>query len=406
MKDSNSEKENDPLNSKPFYKEEIKTQNFFLKFIKKGFLSLGLLTFSLLIGITISVCYTLTKDIIIPSYANNSTKQFDDKIAVSSSNDKNIIETSSDYVKTLINNVRKSVVSITTISEGVNFFNTPVQYEGIGSGIIFNRTSTDTFIVTNYHVIENASKIGVAIDDKDPIQAKIIGKDVNADLAVLSISNKEFELNGIKGVQVAKFNKSDDVLVGDYVIALGNSIGEGITSTFGIISSTSKEIISKNKKLNVMQTTAAINPGNSGGALINLKGEVIGINTTKEANNIVEGVGYTIGSSDAMPIIENIMNTLNPTSLGVIVSDLGSNNFSDDIAGGAIINEVIEGGSAHRAGLKAGDIITSINDVPIFSSSQLVEEVKKYKVFDKVKIKVIRAGELKTIRVKFLQTNN
>ena len=196
-------------------------------------------------------------------------------------------------------------------------------------------------------------------------------------------------------------------MVGDYVIAIGNTLGEGITSTFGMISSTSTDIVANNKQLNVLQTTAAINPGNSGGALINLKGEVIGINTAKVADNNVENIAYTIGSSVAMPIIEDIMSNLNPTSLGVTVTDVKNANVGNqDISVGALIVEVVSNGSADKAGLKSSDIITSVNDVPILSSSQLVEEIKKYKVGDTVKLKFIRNGELKNIKVKFLPNTN
>ena len=156
-----------------------------------------------------------------------------------------------------------------------------------------------------------------------------------------------------------------------------------------------------------MQTTAAINPGNSGGALINLNGEVIGINTAKVANNTVENIGYTISSSEAMPVIEEIMNNVNRASLGVMVTDAKNLSISyDGMAGGAIVVEVVPESSAQKAGLAVNDIITSVNDTPIISSSQLVEEIKKYKIGDTIKLKIIRNGQLKTIKVKLLKSTN
>lgn len=382
-----------------FYKEEIKKQNKISKVFKKLFIYVGSLAFSLALGLAISFSYIYCKDIVIPKYANDSI--------IETTQTSNVIETSNDLVKMAIQNASPSIVSITTLNDSVDWFNNTTTYKGIGSGIIFHKTSNEVFIATNYHVIENASKIGIVIGDNEPIEAKIVGKDENYDLAVISISMESLSEEEIDDIRVARFASSDNLMVGDYVIAIGNAVGEGITSTFGIISQTSTDIISNNKKLNVMQTTAAINPGNSGGALINLNGEIIGINTAKVDDNTVESIAYTISSSVAMPIIEDIMSNLNPTSLGVLVTDAKDANISyDGMAGGAIVIEIVPGGSADKAGLKANDVITSVNDVPIFSSSSLVEEIKKYEVWDTIKLKIIRNGELKTIKVKLLPVTN
>lgn len=397
---NDNQKDNDSNEPYKFYKEEIKKQNNIKKGLKKLFIYIGSVACSLIIGLAISFTYIYCKDIIIPKYANNSIIE-----ASLDGSSNNIVKTSNDLVKNAIENARPSVVSITTLNNSVDWFNNSTQYQGAGSGIIFHKTSTDVFIVTNYHVIQNASSIGVAIDDNKPIQANLVGKDENYDLAVLSISSDSLNDEELSNIQVARFADSSNLIVGDYVIAIGNAVGEGITSTFGMISSVSTDIISENKKLNVLQTTAAINPGNSGGALINLNGEVIGINTAKVADNKVESVGYTISSTVAMPIIEDIMRNLNPTSLGVMITDAQSANIDyEGMAGGALIVEIVPDGSADKAGLKVNDIITSINDVPILSSSQLVEEIKKYEVWDTIKLKIIRNGKLETIKVKLLPT--
>lgn len=397
---NNNQKDNDPNEPYKFYKEEIKKQNNIKKGLKKLFIYIGSIACSLIIGLAISFTYIYCKDIIIPKYANNSIIE-----ASLDGSSNNIVKTSNSLVKNAIENARPSVVSITTLNNSVDWFNNSTQYQGAGSGIIFHKTSTDVFIVTNYHVIQNASSIGVAIDDNKPIKANLVGKDENYDLAVLSINSDSLNDEELSNIQVAKFADSSNLIVGDYVIAIGNAVGEGITSTFGMISSVSTDIISENKKLNVLQTTAAINPGNSGGALINLNGEVIGINTAKVADNKVESVGYTISSAVAMPIIEDIMRNLNPTSLGVMITDAQNANIDyEGMAGGALIVEIVPDGSADRAGLKVNDIITSVNDVPILSSSQLVEEIKKYEVWDTIKLKIIRNGKLETIKVKLLPT--
>lgn len=399
MSDSHNNQQNNNSNEPyTFYKEEIKKQCNVSKFLKKLFIYVGSVVGSLILGLAISFTYMYFKDVIIPNYANDSIIE-----ASIDGSSNNIIETSNNLVKTIIENNRPSVVSITTLNSSNDWFRGTTKYQGSGSGIIFHKTSTDVFIVTNYHVIQNASEIGVAIDDNKPVQASLVGKDENYDLAVLSISSDSLTKEEMNNIRVAKFADSSNVEVGDYVIAIGNAVGEGITSTFGIISSTSTDIISENKKLNVLQTTAAINPGNSGGALINLNGEVIGINTAKVTNNIVESIGYTIGSAVAIPIIEDIMSNLNPTSLGVTVTNVENDNLNyEGMAGGAIIVEVVPDGSADKAGLKTNDIITSINDVPILSSSKLVEEIKKYEVWDTIKLKIIRNGKIETVKVKLL----
>lgn len=393
MDNNNGSNQNKPT----FYQEEIQKD----KKLKRAFngILLFLVSVSLcfILGIAVSFSYAFAKNVAIPKYVNNSVME--------SSSD-NIVETSNDLVKLIIDNVRPSVVSITALKTEKNFFNQTVKSEGAGSGIIFHKTSSDIFIVTNYHVIQNASLVGIAIDDNEPVNAKLVGKDENSDLAVLSVSLDELNKQEIENIHVANFANSSNVSVGDYVIAIGNAVGEGITSTFGIISSISTDIVSENHKLNVMQTTAAINPGNSGGALINLNGEVIGINTAKVVEDGVESIGYTIGTEKAMPIIEQIMNNSNPATLGVTVTNVPSEMSYEDVAGGALVVEVVKGGSAYMAGIKAEDIITSINDVPILSSSQLVEEIKKYKANDVLKIKIIRNGELKNIKVKLIQQTN
>ena len=394
----NQENNNISKEQNSFYKEEIKKQNKSFNLCKRFFIYIGFPIFCLILGLAISFIYIYSKDVIIPKYANNSIieKSKDDSY-------NNPINTSNDLIKTIIDNVKPSVVGISTLTNNKNPFGENILQKGNGSGVIFHKTSTDIFIITNYHVIENASMIGVSINNNNPVEAKLIGKDVNYDIAVLSVNTSNLSKDIINNIHVAIFANSSDVLVGDYVIAIGNALGEGIISTFGIISSTSTDIISQNKQLNVLQSTAAINPGNSGGALINLNGEVIGINTAKIADNTVERISYTIGTSVVMSIVEDIMSNLNPTSLGVLVTDLKSNTTNyEDIAGGAIVIEVVPNGSADKAGLRENDIITKINNLPILTSSQLVEEIKKYKVGDTIKLKIIRNGELMTIKVKFL----
>lgn len=396
MEKHNFEESNSPSFSN-IYTEEIKKKE--KKIFKSIFSKIALIMVCFVIGAGGSTVYEVVNDVLIPMYAQDSIVKKATPI-----NTKSVIKNQNDIVKYAIGKVSPSVVSITTLTD-TSFLNIPTTYSGIGSGIIFYQSATDTFIVTNYHVIDKATKVGVAIDDYPPVLAKFVAKDVNSDLGIISVKNNRLKEMGIKDVRVATFDKESETKVGDYVIAIGNAVGEGITSTFGIISSTSKDIITNkhNSLEGVMQTTAAINPGNSGGALINLKGEIIGINTTKEANNLVEGMGYTINSKVAMPIIEQIMNNTRPASLGVTVTDTANIAGDINLPGGALVMEVIKGSAAEKYGIKPKDIITSINNVPILSTAKLLDEIKKYSVSDTIELKVFRDGKVKTIEVKLIQ---
>ncbi|MDE6182545.1 MAG: trypsin-like peptidase domain-containing protein, partial [Eubacteriales bacterium] len=348
---------------------------------------------SFIIGIVFSFSYVFIKDIAITKFAN-------DKISNSYEEDFQI-QNVSNNLSNIIESVKPSIVSITTLTQTKDFFNNTVNSKGLGSGIIFHKTATDVYIVTNYHVISEAVAIGVAVENNQPVYANLVGKDVNNDLAVISVSYADLKKSGANEIKVAKFADSSYVLEGDYVIGIGNALGEGNIATFGMISATSREVVLENRKLNVIQTTAAINPGNSGGALINLNGEVIGINVSKIDNTNVEGIGYSISTSVAMPLIEQMMNNTNPATLGVEITDASSYpNAKYKV--GALIVKVSEGGSAEKAGLMQYDIITSINETPILNSSQLVQEVKKYSTKDTIKLTIIRDGEVMTKKVKLL----
>ncbi len=346
-------------------------------------------------GIALSFSATIFKDMIIPKFANDSIQNFNQ-------NEDLQIENVSNSISYVIENVKPAIVSITTLTQMQDFFNNHIDTENNGSGIIFHKTATEIYIVTDYNIISNAKDIGVVIEDNKPISAKIVAKNPNENLAIISVPIEELNKMGIYNIKVAKFADSSNVLEGDYVIAIGNAIGEGNIATFGIISATSREVVVQNRKLNVLQTTAAINPGNSGGALINLKGEVIGINIDKITDFGVEGIGYSISSNIAMPLIEEMLNNTNPATLGVEIVDASSYPDSKYKAGALVLN-VLKNSSAHRAGILPYDIITSINGVPILNSSQLIKEVKKHSPKDTAKLTLIRENEVISIKVKFLQ---
>lgn len=361
---------------------------------------IGLLSLSVCLGFGIGFSIP-----VIQAYAN---KNVNNDTELNKDTNKTTISNQSNKVINIVHSSMPSIVSINTKSKSQNIFNLTFENTGTGSGIIFYKTSTNAYIVTNHHVIENATAVDISINNsKTLVPASLVGKDVNSDLAVLSINMKDLHQIGIKNVTVAAFGDSDNLAIGDSAIAIGNALGEGTTATLGLISAIQDNVTIGNTRMSVIQTDAAINPGNSGGALINSKGEVIGINTAKLASNTIEGIGYSISSNVAKPIIEQIMNNTNPASLGVYIS-----NVTKEVANlygieqtGALIAEVMKGGSADKAGLKAYDIIIGFNDNPIFSSEQLMEHIKKSKANDTVELKVLRNGSPSKVKVRLQQSN-
>lgn len=303
----------------------------------------------------------------------------------------------------VIKKVKPSIVCITSISQSQNIFNQVYQSEGSGSGIMFYKDDSKVYIATNNHVIDGASSVNISINDSDKlIPAKLVGKDSNADLAVISVNISDITAAGINNIQLATFGSSSELQVGESVIAIGNALGNGNTATAGIVSAIQKDVTIQGRKLSVIQTDAAINPGNSGGALVNSKGQVIGINTAKIALTDVEGIGYSIASDVAKPIIEQLMNSTDTPALGVYITTI-----TEDVAAqynlpqaGVLIQQVIPGGSAYNSGLKAGDIVTAYNGSPVFTSDQLISAVKASKVGDTAKLTIIRDGQSQTLTVK------
>jgi len=340
------------------------------------------------------------------NYKSNS-----ESTAISAVDAQPVISASNDSYNAvnIIKKVKPSVVCITSKVQEQSFFNMVYESEGSGSGIIFHEDADNVYIVTNYHVVEGAAAVGVSIENSDLLQARLIGKDQQADLAVISVSKEELKNNGVNSVTIANFGDSDKLEMGEAVIAIGNALGQGNTATAGIISAVQKNINIDGRKLHVIQTDAAINPGNSGGALVNAAGEVIGINTAKFAKASVEGVGYSITSNIAKPIIEQLMNKSDTPSLGVYIL-----NVTEELAQtynlpqmGVLIQQIIPGGSADNSNLQASDIIVGFNDQPIFNTDQLIEAVRKCNIGDTVELKILRNGSSSLkVKVKLLKSQD
>ena len=248
---------------------------------------------------------------------------------------------------------------------------------GAGSGIIIGQSSKELLLVTNEHVISDARKITVTFDDGSEHDAALKGSDVNSDLAVLSIKLAELSKETKAHIRIASLGNSDNLQTGAMTIAIGNALGYGQSTTVGYISATERTITVNNVERILIQTDAAINPGNSGGALLNVRGEVIGINSVKYASEEVEGIGYAIPISEAIPIINDLMSREELTEkeagfLGIQGQTVTSSySLRFGIPVGVYINAVESGSPAAEAGLKNGDIIVKINGRSVSTTDEL-----------------------------------
>lgn len=314
-----------------------------------------------------------------------------------------------------------SIVSITTksVQEVQNYFGMYGMYgyapqqqeqevEGSGSGIIVGKNDDELLIATNYHVVEGADTLSVAFTDGNAVEASVKGFDEERDLAVVSVSLDDVEDDTMDAISIANIGSSDDLKVGEQVVAIGNALGYGQSVTTGIVSAKNRRMDSDNNTVtdgsddssdgvNLIQTDAAINPGNSGGALLNMEGEVVGINSAKLASTEVEGMGYAIAISDVTDILQNLMNEtsrdkLDDSEHGVLGIE-GSSVSSEavqmyGIPAGVFVKEVTEGGAADKAGLKANSVITEFNGKTVSSINQLIEYLSYYEPDEEVELTV------------------
>lgn len=367
-----------------------------------------------ILGAAIGFAIPFTTDYVIPKIEmslKNEDVVVDEKKTEDESFNKYVadlaaIDEASANTVSLVKKVTPSVVCITSVTQSQNWFNQTFESEGSGSGIIFSQDNENVYIATNAHVISGANRVSVSVEESDLVSATLVGKDANADLAVISVSWQDLRAVGINSVTLAQFGNSSQLQVGESVIAIGNALGGGNTATAGIVSALAKDVDIQGRKLTVIQTDAAINPGNSGGALVNSAGQVIGINTAKLAITSVEGIGYSIASDIAKPIIEQLMSTTDTPALGVYITTV-SEELADYYglpSAGVLVQSVIEGGSAAGSDIRVNDIITSFNGQPVFTAEQLTEAVKKCKVGDMVDITLLRNGETKTVAVKLMKS--
>ena len=332
------------------------------------------------------------------------TEQIEDKkepLSVTQTNAQGTFPVATD-VSNLVENTMPSMVAITsTIVENYSYFGRTFSQEadGSGSGIIVGKNDNQLLIVTNNHVIDGAKTISVCFIDKEIVQAEVKGTDPASDLAVVAIDMDTIKDSTKALIKVATLGSSEDVKLGQMAVAIGNALGYGQSVTVGYISAKDRNITvgsgSSAATMNLLQTDAAINPGNSGGALLNLKGEVIGINSAKLADTDVEGMGYAIPITEAIPIINELMNreVLKESEkgyLGITGQDITEENNIYNMPTGVYVYEVAEEGAAKEAGMQQGDIIVKINGNTVKNMEAVQNKVNNTKVGTKITVTVMR----------------
>lgn len=274
------------------------------------------------------------------------------------------------------------------------------EYTASGSGIIVGENDTELLIATNYHVISGARKLTVHFIDGSDAEAVVKGTDVDMDLAVIAIPLESLDEETKDAISIARLGDSDTLKLGEPVIAIGNALGYGQSVSGGYVSALDREIEMEDGTTGTfIQTDAAINPGNSGGALLNINGEVIGINTSKIGDYRVEGMCFAIPISAAQPILENLMNRVErseiPESMRGYIGIRLQTVTAEDAARygmptGIFVYEVFEDSAASRAGLLHGDIITKFDGRSITSNEDLQNLLKYYRAGETVEITVMR----------------
>lgn len=338
--------------------------------------------------------------------------------------DGTVLTTTTDVTE-VVKKVMPSVVSVNNkYIETTSFFGQQYNSEGeaSGSGIIVGQNDSELLIATNNHVVESAEELTVQFADGSQSQAQIKGTDADKDLAVIAVQLSDISSDTMSSISIATLGDSNALTVGEPVIAIGNALGYGQSVTTGVVSALNRAIASDGSQ-NVqtgtdtevntfIQTDAAINPGNSGGALLNIHGEVIGINSNKIGGSTVEGMGYAIPISDAKPIIENLMtkqtrlkvNEDSKRYLGITGIDVVA-EYSEiyGMPQGVYVSSVTEGTGAAQAGLVKGDIITALNGEEIKSMEELKNELSYYATGTTVELTIMQGSptgyQAKTVQV-------
>lgn len=351
----------------------------------------GLIAGSVMVGVNALGNKYLVKD--------TTTIQTVETISTSDTTGENV---ASNGVADVAQEVMPSIVAITNTSVQTvrSWFQSYEQeVSGSGSGIIIGQTDKEILIATNNHVIEGAKELTVAFFDETAVEATVKGADSASDLAVIAVKREDVDESTLKSIRIATLGESDNLRVGESAIAIGNALGYGQSVTVGYISAVNREVDVEDTSMTLLQTDAAINPGNSGGALLNAKGEVIGINTVKFVDSTVEGMGYAIPISSAIPIINDLMNqeVIEESEQGYL--GIQGNDITDEYAQGfnmpkgVYVVKIIEGSPADGCGLKAGDIVTKFANRDVTSMETLQNILSTKKAGEEIEMTVQRNTE-------------
>ena len=386
---------------------------------KKGFSkAVAVVGFAVLFGVVSSAVF-LTSNIIGSRIlglddSQETTEASSDRVSSGTSLSRSSSVVTSD-VSDVVDKVMPSIVSITSMSveEVQNFFGGTYERtsEGAGTGIIIGQTDTELMIVTNNHVVEGSDTLTVTFNDESSVEANIKGTDSTYDVAVIAVPVESVSADTMEQISVATLGDSTTLKVGEPAIAIGNALGYGQSVTTGVISALDRQVSTTNSQTGetqesgakLIQTDAAINEGNSGGALVNINGEVIGINSAKLIGDSVEGIGYAIPISDVSDLIQSLMSQETKTRVdeadrgmigitGISVSDAFSQEI--DMPAGVYVTEVTSGGGAEEAGMTRGCIITGINGTTVDSMDALQQQLAYY-----------AKGETVTLTIQIPQTN-
>ena len=388
-------------------KKERKPRGFGSKLVKCAALALvfGLVAGSTMVGIQYAAK---------PILGSNAVSQESKKDNVLNSTDKNLTATSvsNTYVAVdvsdIVEEVMPSIVAITNISETEyrSFWGGSQVYESTsaGSGIVVSSDDKYLYIATNNHVIDGAKTLTVTFANEATVSAEVKGTDPSIDLAVVKVALDRIEPETMDTIKIATIGDSSQLRVGEASIAIGNALGYGQSVTMGVISALNREITVSDSSsgtgytAELIQTDAAINPGNSGGALLNSRGEVIGINSVKYSDTDVEGIGYAIPMNTAAPIIEELITKEKVDASQSAYLGIAGVDVTDDVAStynmptGVYVAQVLENTAAKKYGIFPGDIITKFDEKEITSMDSLTSTLEYYAAGSSVKITVMRAN--------------
>ena len=300
-------------------------------------------------------------------------------------------------VSSIAKNAMPSIVAITnkSVQEVQDYFSMfsrgsgtqEQEVESQGSGIIIGQNDSELLIATNNHVVEDADTLSVCFVDDQAYEATVKGTDADNDLAVIAVKLSDISDDTMSQIKIAEIGDSDQLQVGEQVVAIGNALGYGQSVTTGIVSAVNRQLEDSDSENGFIQTDAAINPGNSGGALLNMQGQVIGINSAKLASTEVEGMGYAIPVSTASPIFEDLMNRQTRTKVSSDqAAALGIKGQTVDssiaeaygIPQGVYVAEVEKGSAAEKAGITSGSVITKFDGTSVKSMDDLKSQLEYY----------------------------